>query len=131
MTTIGCDGNAVLLSDSLWYWARRTVAPLRPGPAGLRAWVIRERPTAGRDLQGQHHAEHGTQACAQAAETITGESKKRVHFALVLKGSTKGVLLAGPHPVPMTKVRAAQDQPETSTTVRGTCFGEANTLAVA
>ena len=29
------------------------------------------------------------------AKTLTAESKNRIHFALVLKGSTEGILIAG------------------------------------
>src|SRR5258706_300932 len=50
------------------------------------------------------------QLALHRAKTLTGASKNRVHFALVLKGSTNGILLASPKKIAPQKFAEAKEK---------------------
>lgn len=64
----------------------------------------------------------------QRANSLTAESSQRIHFALILKGTSTGMLLAGPHKVPADQIKHAKTKIGGSLVVNGRCFSENSTL---
>lgn len=64
----------------------------------------------------------------QRAKTLTAESSQRIHFALILKGTSAGILLAGPRKPPADQIKHARTKLGGTLVVKGRCFADSGSL---
>lgn len=68
------------------------------------------------------------QKALQRAKGLKADSTQRIHFTLVLKGASAGVLLAGPHKVTADQIKHAKTKIGGTQVVSGRCFAEGSAL---